>query len=111
MAEITIEPTSGVAVVTVPDDVAADLAEVFEILSKPPKNRAANQRFETAEEAKLFMRQARKWCADNELTFTRRDASETGPLHVRYRITRPEPLTEEEKAARAAKRAANAAGA
>jgi hypothetical protein len=103
--------------VDVPADVAADLANVYEALSKLPVNRMASTDFldlskahpkeviDTATEAaKTFMKQAKTWCANHldaegnpaPLTFSRRGDIKGIPTRVSFRIYAPRPATPEE---------------
>lgn len=114
--DMTVIVTSGAEAIDVPEDVAADLAEAYQALQGMPKNRALTANFPSEAEAKMFARRGRAWAASQEpeLEFTRRKELETTETMVVFRIHKPNPrgpLTDEEKAKRAATRAANKAAA
>jgi len=110
--EITITATNANAIenIPVPEDVAKDLADVYEALSKLPVTRVANVDFETKEAVSLFMRQAKAWCATHKdaegnaapLTFTRKGDAKGNPLRLTFRVYVPMDMSDEAKAARKA---------
>lgn len=106
--------TKPVPDVEVPADIAADMAEVYAALAVLPGDRCANVDFldltkehdETAvsaaiTEAKKFMDQAKKWCADHKdadgnaqpLTFARKGDIKGIPTRVSFRVYAPRPKT------------------
>lgn len=83
---ISIITTGGV---DVPDDVAADFAEVASLLETLPSNRAATVEFGTPEEARYFVRQARTWGDLNGYVFKRRNKAADEPTTVVFRLYKP----------------------
>lgn len=85
--------TSGVGNVTVPDDVAKDLAEAYELLRNLPVNRAVStDPFPDATAARLFVKQGRVWAQaqsgpnDRPLVFARKGDIKGEPTVVTFRI-------------------------
>jgi hypothetical protein len=111
--EVNIRKTSGAGATVVDDENAAEFAEVYAMLKDMPVNNAADVDFDSAKEARRYSAEGRAWAAENGLVFTRKGDIKNNPKRVSYRIyeageTRG-PLTDKEKAQRAATRAANKA--
>lgn len=106
--DMRLEVTSGVSNTEVPDDVAADLAEAYRILSGLPVNRQIVVDFPDAKDARAFVRQGKAWAAAQEvtvdvlddednvvgsrksaLTFARKGNVKENPTRVAFRIYVP----------------------
>lgn len=110
---MSIEVTSGVAA-TDYTEYADDFQEAYDALKNLPVNRAAVADFESVAKAKAFVRQGHAWAAaqDPALKFERKGDPKSLPMRVSFRIYVPSvrgPLTDEQKAQRAATREANKA--
>ena len=113
---MTMIITSGTGAVTITDELAEEFQEAWDAIQAAPKNRALTTDFDTPAEARDWVRAGKAWAASQEpqLEFDRRGDVKGLPAQVTFRIYLPNPrgpLTEEEKAARAATRAANKAAA
>lgn len=99
---ITIEPSG---TIEVPEEVAADLLEVYTALAKLPARNQATVDFTDGEDeaanikaAKQFVRQATSWAAAQEpaLKFTRKGDITGNPTRVSFRIADILPDTNED---------------
>lgn len=88
---VVIAKTSGPTTVEVPEEVAQVLQETYEALKELPVNNAANVDFDTAQEARLFVRQGQAWAEEKELKFQRRGNVKENPTRVTFRIYLPKP--------------------
>lgn len=91
--DMRVEITSGVGATEIPDDVATDLEEAYEVLTKLPVTRRIAVDFPTPAEARLFVRQGKAWALaqDPPLTFVRKGDVKGLPTRVSFRIYLPRP--------------------
>lgn len=87
--DISIVATSGTSTTEVPEDVATDLAEVYETLKDLPSTRAAVVDFKDAVSARLFVKQGKAWAEARGLSFQRRGPVADNPERVTFRIVVP----------------------
>lgn len=76
--------TSGSAVLTIPEDVKADLFEAYTALANQPSSRAIEVEFDTESDAKQFCKYARAYAVQNGLKFYRKP--NTDAEVVRFRL-------------------------
>lgn len=108
MVQLTaIIATSASAPVDVPDDLRAELVELYKHLKDHPDQRG-HATFETPDEAALFVRQVKAWAAANDVEYrqVRGSASEDG---LSFAFYLRDPLSDADKEAAQAERAARAA--
>lgn len=94
---IVITKTSGPSTVDIPEDVANDLKETYELLKDMPVNNAGTYDFseeesDPAKAAKLareFVRQGTAWAEGEGLRFQRRGSVKDNPTVVIFRIYKP----------------------
>jgi|SRR5215469_15723418 len=86
---ITITKTSGPTTVDIPEDVAADLQETYNLLKDMPVNNAASVDFDDEKAARLFVRQGTAWAEANGLRFQRRGVVKDNPKNVLFRVYKP----------------------
>lgn len=87
--DFEIVATSGPTATPVPEEVAKDLAEVYETLKTLPSTRVVTTTFETAEAARLFVRQGKSWAHGEGLAFARRGPVKDDECTVKFRIYVP----------------------
>ena len=100
-----IAQTSGPRTVEVPEDIAADLSAAYDALKVLPVNRmVVTDPFESADDARLFVRQGKAWAAtqtgpnDRPLVFARKGNVKENPLVVSFRIYEARETAEAESA-------------
>ena len=81
--------TRGSAPVEIPADVGKDLQDTYEALATESSRVWATAEFGTAEEARLFVRQARAWAAGNSKRFSRNGTVRDNPTVVQFRLYDP----------------------
>lgn len=86
---MTIVAVSGAAARTITEDLAADLEEAYEALSKLPSNRAVSVDFDTIEDADEFVKDAKAWATLHDLKFLRKGDVKELPSRVDFRIYKP----------------------
>jgi hypothetical protein len=94
--------SASVANVEVPDDLRAELVELYRFLSENPGKRGSAT-FDTADELTEFVKQARSWAATNDVEFRKVRGSETDTSLMFYLR---DPISEEDKERAAAAREA-----
>lgn len=81
--------TSASEPLVIPDDVAKDLQDTYEALVDESPFINARVEFATADEARLFARQARAWAAVHGKNFSRKGSVKDNPLVVLFRVYDP----------------------